>query len=231
MSVYKLMVKEQEMKYKTFRKAAEKFLSEIGEILSLNQVTIDDLENIKEIKLEIEMEKVVDVLSKEELSRLFPTYLETYLQNEYRIGIYASWLYAKIEIKKDSFVLSVDLSNIIFGLRGDEEGKQRDFIIKAIKEMKKNFFNVNVFSLSTATFFFDNISEIKVRTVEYSLISIGFEDVKVELLEKNKESQKEEENYNVKVSFKNKYSFKKEEWVTRIEEKSENPFGFSLFLL
>lgn len=211
MSVYKLMVKEQEMKYKTFRKAAEKFLSEIGEILSLNQVTIDDLENIKEIKLEIEMEKVVDVLSKEELSRLFPTYLETYLQNEYRIGIYASWLYAKIEIKKDSFVLSVDLSNIIFGLRGDEEGKQRDFIIKAIKEMKKNFFNVNVFSLSTATFFFDNISEIKVRTVEYSLISIGFEDVKVELLEKNKESQKEEENYNVKVSFKNKYSFKKEE--------------------
>lgn len=204
MSLYKMMVEEQAHKYKTFKGAAELFLLDVGNMLRLEEVSIDEIENVRKIEYEVPMEKIIDVLTKEEISSMFPNYLETFLENEFNIRTYASWLYANVQFKEDSFVLSVDLSNITYGLRGDKEGEQRDLVIQSIKEMRKNFFNVDSYGVATAVFEIDDAGKVDLGTLSYSLESLGFTNVKIKFLEKETKNEK----HQISISFLNEFKFK-----------------------
>lgn len=211
MSIYHKLVQEQEEKWNKFIKAAKGFLEDVGNTLKLENVDFGELAEIGVISKKIPMSEVSDKLTQEEITILYPKYLELYLEQNFKIRTYASWMYYKVEFTEDSFILSVNLKDIIFGLRGEEEGEHRELILQILNEMQKGFFNTNAHGYSYAEIDMEKIEEpekINIPLLEHSLGSIGFSNISISIERKSKEEEKENEDEKLKISFFNKFEFR-----------------------
>lgn len=208
MSIYYKLVQEQEQKYAKFINTAKYFLQDVGSTLKLENVDFGELAEIGVISKKLPMSEVSDKLTKEEIIALYPKYLELYLDEKFAIRTYASWMYAKVEFDEESFTLSVDLKDIIFGLRGEKEGEHRELVLQLLNEMQKSFFNTNSHGYSYAEIDMEEIKDpekLDIGLLKYSLDSIGFSNVNI--IRERKSKEEENEGEKLTVSFFNKFDF------------------------